>query len=117
MKNKKIISLVVIATFLLGFTAIVNSKQKEESKVESNIYSESNYKDKVNPLSKEYAIKILEAEYGDYISVSKEDIKKVGEEYIVDVVLKDESEDVGEHDHSIGVHKINIYTGELMLPN
>lgn len=85
---------------------------------ELDIKVDSAYTDKVlNPISKEHVIKILESEYGDNISVSTEDIKTIKDEYIVEVyVLLEDSEGTEKHIHkqSLGKHRINMYTGEII---
>lgn len=71
----------------------------------------------LNPIPKEYLIKILKAEYGENISLNIEDIKSIEDEYVVEVylLLKD-NEGTEEHIHkqSIGEHRINMYTGDII---
>lgn len=114
MKNKKNIIIILIIILIVGMILALNSKKNETIK-----YDNKNYTGKVNPISKEYAIKILQAEYGNLITISEKDIKKIGQEYVVDVLLKEESEANHQHEESmsLGIHKINIYTGELIFPN
>ena len=82
-------------------------------------YKSKNYEKKIEPISKELAIKVLKSKYGNKVSNTEEDIKQVGDEYIVDVHVSVEDEDEGSlqahvHNQSLGEQKINIYTGELV---
>ena len=101
---------IIISLFFVG----CNNNDKKEL----DIKSEKVYTDKeLNPISKEHVIKILKSEYGDNIDMNIEDIKSIQHEYIVEVYveLKD-NEGTEEHTHkqSLGEHRINMYTGEII---
>ncbi|MGL4797177.1 MAG: hypothetical protein ACRC1Y_04030 [Paraclostridium sp.] len=119
---KKIITLIII-TISIAIISIGCNKKNEINKAEKTEVMDH----KLNPISKENALNVLKSEYGEMITTTIDDIKEEGEEYIVEVYIDsyieptiddashDESQD---HDHreSIGTHKINIYTGELIKP-
>lgn len=114
--SKKIMT-VIILTVIIAILVIGCRKTNEIIKNDNEL----------EPISKEVALKVLQAQYGDMIDTTVDDIKQEGENYIVDVHVDlyveptiddlhpDEKE---EHNHreSIGTHKINIYTGELIKP-
>lgn len=118
MKNKIIISILIIVP-IIGSSLLFVSKKDNDEKVNSTESLQQN----IEPLSKSHAINILKAEYGDFISIDEDDIQIKGDEYIIDVSISMEDEepheDLGEHEHeqSLGVHKINMYTGKLIMPD
>lgn len=120
--SKKYMTLIIV-TISMAIISIGCNK--------SNISNEYNktipIDHKSNPISKENALNVLKSEYGDMITTKTEDIQQKGNEYIVDVYVDlyieptiddPEHDESKEHEHgeSIGVHKINIYTGELIKP-
>jgi hypothetical protein len=114
MKKKHIITTIILLSAIL-LVITINNKAKE-SNIETSI---EKHKFDVNPISKETAINVLRAEYGDDVSTKVEDIKIVEHEYVVDVYIdiKDSEEDAESHEHShrqsLGIHKIDMLTGEL----
>lgn len=119
MIKKHSIYVVLIVILLIMIASFVNNKNNENTNEKNRVEDI----EQIDPLSKMHAINILKAEYGDYISVNEDDIKIKGDEYIIDVsvYIEDDEphEDLGEHEHeqSLGVHKINMYTGELIIPD
>lgn len=113
--KKKHITITIILLILISLFLVITINKKEKS---INTSSEKQKLD-VNPISKETAINILRAEYGDYVSTKVEDIKIVDNLYVVDVYIdiKDSEEDAQSHEHShsqsLGIHKIDMFTGEL----
>ena len=119
MKKKYIIIVIVfvILALIVFFVAQIN-------KYDANINKDIEHSQNIEPISREVALKILASQYGNRVSNTEDDIKQVGDEYIVDVHVKlDEHEAEDEHEHidskdesheqSIGTYKINIYTGEI----
>lgn len=94
-----------------------NRKNPLNSKEDQIEVSENKDKNKIEPISKENALKVLKATYGDGVSNTEEDIKQVGNNYEVKVnVSIEEKDDEGEvhyHEQDMGTHKIDIYTGEI----
>ncbi|HSQ88082.1 hypothetical protein [Romboutsia sp.] len=124
MNSKKIIKIVILAIVMVSIVVLIDIIHNKESETNSNKlekYKSDEYIKDLKPISKANVINILKAEYGDVISVSENQIKQVGDEYLVEVYLNDEGEDEHEeehmHDTSLGIHKINRFTGELILPN
>ncbi|MGL5643020.1 MAG: hypothetical protein ACRDDM_12160 [Paraclostridium sp.] len=118
--KKKYIIIAMFFIILALIVFLIAERKQDDVKVNKDI----DYSKNIEPISREIALKILKSQYGDSISNTEEDIKQVGDEYIVDVHVKlDEHEADGEHEHidskdgsheqSIGTYKINIYTGEL----
>ena len=121
MVKKKIIIVflsLVIASII--FIVIFNNIQKSNQ----DNFVEKKSED-LNPISKESAKKILEAEFGKDIIISEKDFKDDGDYYIIDVNINIES--LEGHNHSeqpnenteghiinFGTYKINKYTGELI---
>lgn len=107
--------LIVIISLVILVTGIILINKDDNEKVEPETSA------KLNPISKENAIKILKAEYGDGVFVRDEDIKIVGNEFIMEVYTNlphDEDSETVEEGHSdeenLGEHKINRITGELI---
>ena len=121
MRNKKMTFVIFIMIIISLFILIFANKDKinnQDKRVESK---KEDYTNKIKPLSKDNAVKILKAEYGDFINISEKDIQIVGDEYVVDVYMgeideEDHKHEDGEERVSLGTHKINIYTGELIFP-
>jgi len=94
-----------------------NRKKTLNSKEDQIEVSENKDKKEIEPISKENALKVLKATYGDGVSNTEEDIKQVGNNYEVKVnVSREEKDDEGEfhyHEQDMGTHKIDIYTGEI----
>ncbi|CEO13685.1 Uncharacterised protein [[Clostridium] sordellii] len=114
MKKRYIIVILVLIVSCFLLFAI-----KQNEKDEKIDYKSKNYEKKIEPISKELAIKVLKSKYGNKVSNTEEDIKQVGDEYIVDVHVSVEDEEEGSlqahvHNQSLGEQKINIYTGELV---
>ncbi|MEG2246373.1 MAG: hypothetical protein RSC84_02890 [Peptostreptococcaceae bacterium] len=118
--KKKYIIIAMFFIILALIVFLIAERKQDDVKVNKDI----EYSKNIEPISREIALKILKSQYGDSISNTEEDIKQVGDEYIIDVHVKlDEHEAEGEHEHidskdasheqSIGTYKINIYTGEL----
>lgn len=114
--NKKHLILLLIF-IVLGLIIFSISKNKEDE-IKNN--ENTKYSKNIEPISKEIALKVLNSQYGNRVINTKEDIKQVGDEYIVDVRIKldeheDESLEKGHdvHEQSMGKYKINIFTGEL----
>lgn len=113
--SKKFVTLVIL---IISVSIISIGCSKNDENIEKNISH------KANPISKENALNVLRSEYGGMVVTTENDIKQDGENYIVDVYIEptvdeEEHNESDEHDHkeSIGVHKINIYTGELTKPD
>ncbi len=119
MKHKKIIALIMIAVSIVILIGTINNKGSETNSNKWGIYGSSDNIKELNPISKLSVINILKAQYGELISVSEGEIKKIGDEYVVEVHLgaEEEHEHEEEHDTSLGIHKINVFTGELTFPN
>lgn len=116
--NKKNIIIGIISILVVGVLVLVvfeNRKNPLNSKEDQIEVSEN--KNKIEPISKENALKVLKATYGDGVSNTEEDIKQVGNNYEVKVnVSIEEKDDEGEvhyHEQDMGTHKIDIYTGEI----
>lgn len=116
--NRKIIIISMLSLFIIIF---LNGCNKVESKKDSLV---SINKSDLKPISKESAINILKAEYGDNILIKESDIKIVGDLYFIDVFVDVEAMENNEehneegHNHdsveSIGTKKIDKYTGEII---
>lgn len=118
--NKKNIIIGIISILVVGVLVSVvfeNRKKPLNSKEDQIEVSENKDKNKIEPISKENALKVLKATYGDGVSNTEEDIKQVGNNYEVKVnVSIEEKDDEGEvhyHEQDMGTHKIDIYTGEI----
>lgn len=114
MKKRYII--VILVLIVSCFSLFVIKQNEKDEKID---YKSKNYEKKIEPISKELAIKVLKSKYGNKVSNTEEDIKQVGDEYIVDVHVSVEDEEEGSlqthvHNQSLGEQKINIYTGELV---
>ncbi|MGL5757021.1 MAG: hypothetical protein ACRCYC_16985 [Paraclostridium sp.] len=116
---KKIYFILVFIIILLASFFIFKFKDKVDN--EYKYIKENNYnKENMEPISKENALRVLKSKYGDGVSNTEEDIKLVGDEYLVDVHIKiEDEEDIHqnekhEHNQSMGIHKINIYSGEIV---
>lgn len=114
MKKRYII--VILVLIVSCFLLFATKQNERDEKID---YKSKNYEKKIEPISKELAIKVLKSKYGNKVSNTEEDIKQVGDEYIVDVHVRVEDEEEGSlqahvHNQSIGEQKINIYTGELV---
>lgn len=118
MKKKIIISILIIVS-IIGVVLFSTNKKDNDKELNNT----EKLTQKIDPISKRHVINILKAEYGDFISVNEDDIKIKGNEYIIDVsvLIEDDEphEDLDEHEHeqSLGIHKINMYTGELIIPD
>lgn len=121
---------------LLSLITIVIISTIELKNVPSNINNQKNFVEKkaedLNPISKESAKKILESEFGKDITNTDDDFKEDDDYYIIDVNVNlgtseehthTEEElsteelnitDDGDHIISLGIYKINKYTGELV---
>ena len=117
MSKKNIIIVIIIIVVVVISTVFVNRKvflSSEEDKIES---SENKYKNEIEPISKENALKVLKAKYGDGVSNTEDDVKQVGNNYEVKVKVsieeKEDGGDVHYHEQDMGTHKIDIYTGEI----
>lgn len=121
---------------LLSLITIVIISTIELKNVPSNINNQKNFVEKkaedLNPISKESAKKILESEFGKDITNTDDDFKEDGDYYIIDVnvnlgtseehthteeELSTEELNItedGDHIISLGIYKINKYTGELV---
>lgn len=112
--NKKIIVVSLLLITVFSFT--VGCSKKSEINTENlNTIDKSD----INPISKETAINILKAEYGDNIIIEDKDIKLIGDLYFIDVYVEveeenDESHETHIHKQSLGTQKIDKYTGELI---
>ncbi|KKY02241.1 MULTISPECIES: hypothetical protein [Paraclostridium] len=118
--SKKNIIIGIISILVVGVLVSVvfeNRKNPLNSKEDQIEISENKDKNKIEPISKENALKVLKATYGDGVSNTEEDIKQVGNNYEVKVnVSIEEKDDEGEvhyHEQDMGTHKIDIYTGEI----
>ncbi|CEP50063.1 hypothetical protein [Paraclostridium sordellii] len=112
MKKRYII--VILVLIVSCFSLFVIKQNEKDEKID---YKSKNYEKKIEPISKELAIKVLKSKYGNKVSNTEEDIKQVGDEYIVDVHVSVEDEgslQAHVHNQSLGEQKINIYTGELV---
>ena len=115
--NKKYIIIITIIIIFLVISIILKIQNKDIENYNLKVL------ENIKPISKETAIKILKSEYGDLLDINKNDIKKVGDEYIIEVFVSIEDDEDSKHNHntdekhthrsSIGICKINIYTGEL----
>lgn len=114
---------ITIAWILLIIILVIGCENKDKNEVNTKPEKVYTHKD-LNPISKESVISILKAEYGESIATTVEDITSIGDEYVVEVYLelKDDEEseelhsELGEHTHreSLGEHRINMYTGEIL---
>ncbi|WP_270670187.1 hypothetical protein [Paraclostridium bifermentans] len=118
--SKKNIIIGIISILVVGVLVSVvfeNRKNPLNSNEDQIEVSENKDKNKIEPISKENALKVLKATYGDGVSNTEEDIKQVGNNYEVKVnVSIEEKDDEGEvhyHEQDMGTHKIDIYTGEI----
>ncbi|MGL5652392.1 MAG: hypothetical protein ACRDDE_11580 [Paraclostridium sp.] len=118
--SKKNITIGIISVFIVVvvISAVLTNRKTSSTSNENQIeVSENKDKNKIEPISKENALKVLKAKYGDAVSNTEEDIKQVGNNYEVKVkVCIEEKEDGGDvhyHEQDMGTHKIDIYTGEI----
>ena len=119
MKKKIMIVFLSLVIISIIFIVIFNDIQKSNQ----NNFVEKKSED-LNPISKESAKKILEAEFGKDIVISEKDFKDDGDYYTIDVNVNIESleghnyseqsnENTEGHIINLGIYKINKYTGEL----
>lgn len=123
MSKKNItIGIVVILIAIIVISVVFTNKKISLSSAErsnTNQQEAANLKEKkgIDPISKENALKVLKATYGDGVSNTEDDLKQVGNDYVVEVKVYIEDEEDHNHDHvhdqTIGTHKIDIYTGEI----
>lgn len=102
--------------FIIILFVIIFSLNRDENQKDEISSKEVSQTTNVEPISKEIALKVIKAEYGDKVINTEKDIKQEGNEYVVDVRVRiedDEGEDAHIHEQSVGKHKINIYTGEI----
>ena len=119
-KKNTTIGIVIILIVVIVISAIfINNKIALSSGESSNTnkHEAANLKEKkdIDPISKENALKVLKATYGDGVSNTEADLKQVGNDYVVEVkvCIEDEEDHDHVHDQTIGTHKIDIYTGEI----
>ena len=120
MKHKKIITLIMIAVSVVVLIGTINNKESKPNSNKPKSYGSSDNIKELNPISKSSVINILKAQYGELISISESEVKKTGDEYVVEVFIDNEDEEEHEHEEyntSLGIHKINVFTGELTFPN
>jgi ABC-type oligopeptide transport system substrate-binding subunit len=124
MKHKKIMILIMISVSIVVLIGAINNKELKPNSNKSKSYGSGDNIKELNPISKSSVINILKAQYGELISISESEVKKTGDEYVVEVFIgnEDEEEHEEEHEHeehntSLGIHKINVFTGELTFPN
>ena len=118
--SKKIFIIILAVILILGLSFVL-IKGSNINKVEEDNFIEKKAED-LKPISKESAIKILQAEYGMNIVNKEEDFKLEGKYYVVDVYIdlgsSQEHSQENLQDESnvmnLGINKINIYTGELI---
>lgn len=114
--KKNYIKITIVFTIIIAIMVFAFSKMN--SKNNKEVINEVSKTTKLEPISKESALKVIKAEYGDKVINTEEDITQEKDEYIVDVRVcieenEGEYEDMHVHEKSIGKHKINIYTGEI----
>ncbi len=114
--------LILLLIFIILELVIFSISKNKENEIKTN--EDTKYSKNIEPISKETALKVLKSQYGNRVVNTKEDIKQVGDEYVVDVRVRlDEHEDESlekdhhSHEQSMGKHKINIFTGELTKSN
>lgn len=117
-KKNIIIGIISVFIVVVVISAVFANRKTSSTSNENQIeVSENKDKNKIEPISKENALKVLKAKYGDAVSNTEEDIKQVGNNYEVKVkVCIEEKEDGGDvhyHEQDMGTHKIDIYTGEI----
>ena len=118
--NKKYIIYITMVIALIAKSIIFKTKEKDIKDINSKVL------ENIKPISKETAIKVLKLEYGDFIDIDENDIKEVGDNYIIEVFVSIEDDEDSDHNHSegednthkssLGIHKINIYTGDVEFP-
>lgn len=121
MSKKNItIGIVVILIAVIVISVVFTNKKISLSSAErsnTNQHEAANLKEKkgIDPISKENALKVLKATYGDGVSNTEDDLKQAGNDYVVEVkvYIEDEEDHDHVHDQTIGTHKIDIYTGEI----
>lgn len=129
MKKNIIIAVFSLITIVLIFTIVLNNLSSKSNDYKKFVEKKA---EDLNPISKESAIKILEAEFGKDIANIENDFKEEGNYYIINVNINlvtseehthTEEElsteglsitDDGDHIISLGIYKINKYTGELI---
>ena len=117
--SKKIFIILLAVILILGLSFVL-IKGSKINKVEEDNFIEKKAED-LKPISKESAIKVLQAEFGMNIVNTEDDLKLEGKYYVVDVYIdlgssQEHSDDGTEnepHIMNLGIKKINIYTGEI----
>ncbi|MGL5328052.1 MAG: hypothetical protein ACRDD7_02205 [Peptostreptococcaceae bacterium] len=129
MAKKKIASFVIL---LLTITTLLITLNNKNLMYNNDKIIEKKEED-LTPITKTRVLKILEYEYGTELGNSEEDIKIDGKYYIIDVNLNVKSTEEHTHDEdeiselglssqategdihkiNLGVHKIDMYTGEI----
>ena len=117
--SKKIF-IIILPVLLILSLFFVLIKNNNSNKVEEDNFIEKKAED-LKPISKESAIKVLQAEFGMNIVNTEDDLKLEGKYYVVDVYIdlgssQEHSDDRTEnepHIMNLGIKKINIYTGEI----
>ena len=112
--NKRIITVSLLFIIIFSFVVGCNKISKDNTESLNSIN-----RDDINPISKDTAINILKAEYGDNIIIEDKDIKLIGDLYFIDVYVEvkeenDGSDETHTHKQSLGTQKIDKYTGELI---
>lgn len=132
-KKKSYIFLIVFAGIIISIVALNNNNNNKF--IYNNKIIEKKAED-LTPITKERALKILEYEYGSELGNTEKDIKRDGKYYVVDLYIKIKSDE--EHIHTqendskyiqkketvdgdvhkvnLGIHKIDVYTGEISKP-
>ncbi|MFR3072430.1 MAG: hypothetical protein ACLTK8_06485 [Paeniclostridium sp.] len=114
--------LILLLIFIILGLIIFSISKNKENEIKTN--EDTKYSKNIEPISKETALKVLKSQYGNRVVNTKEDIKQIGDEYVVDVRVRlDEHEDESlgkdhqSHEQSMGKYQINIFTGELTKSN
>ncbi len=117
---KYIIIISLLAITIIGVIGCGKDESHQENTNTNNTHKEINEKD-LNPIDKKHIVNILKAEYGQDLSINEDDVLIEGDNYIIDVYMEvwdNEAHDGHTEPHvhiqSMGIHKINMYTGELV---
>ena len=112
---------IIVGLLLIGILLVACEKRNEIEEPLKAQQSQSKVEEKdLSPIDPKYIVKILEAEYGKTLLINEDEITTEGDYYVVEVFVSILDEELHDghtephyHTHSMGIHKINMYNGEI----
>ncbi len=121
MNKKKIINILLLVLIVIGIMALYYIKKDNQN----NKLNEEKILSLMKPISIDKAMEILRNEYGEMINMDRSNIKTINNEYIIEVFVSVEDDEESNnshndeehtHEYSLGIHKVNRYTGDIEFP-